>query len=55
MFVELLVRVAAKIPDNVDYENVYIDAHVPIAIMLDGDEVGKAFEYETMSVERVEE
>jgi hypothetical protein len=53
MFVELIVRVAAKIPDNVDYENVYIDAHVPIAIMLNGDEVGEAFEYETMSVERV--
>ena len=55
MFVELLVRVAAKIPDNADYESAYIDAHVPIAIMLNGNEIGKAFEYETMSVERVEE
>ena len=55
MFVELIVRVAAKIPDGVDYDRAYIDAHVPIAIMIDGDEVGEAFEYETMSVERVEE
>lgn len=55
MFVELMVRVAAKIRDGVDYDRAYIDAQLPIVIMIDGDEVGEAFEYETMSVERVDE